>query len=471
MSEKREFMFGRRTILTDADEITEDNILDELKEAMNVHELNRSEIDYLWKYRKGDQPVLSRVKKIRPEINNKVVVNHADEIVVFKTGYQCAKPIKYVAASADAGATANVSVLNDMMHLCSKETNDQELFEWIFVAGTAYRMALPMPESEVGLDDAPFALYVTDPRNTFVVYSSEIDRKPMMGVKYRRTKNDKKVYTVYTRTTKYTIEDDEVVFAEPHYLGHIPVFEYPANSAKIGAFEIVLPLLDAINTLESNRMDGVEQNIQSFLKFINCVVDKDQMEALKELGAIMIKALDGQKADVDTVKTDLDQTQTQVLKDDLLNAVARIAGLPSTSDGSTSDSSNNGAVLLKNGWENAETIAAQVENTFRKSEMQMLKFILHYLRTIGKVDMRLADIDIKFTRRNYENIQSKSQVFVSMLGSDKCHPLLAYEVSGLFPDPEAAYTMSEEYKREQERKQQAELDRLTGVDGVDDDAE
>ena len=47
----------------------------------------------------------------------------------------------------------------------------------------------------------------------------------------------------------------------------------------------------------------------------------------------------------------------------------------------------------------------------------------------------------------------------------------ASEVSGLFPDPEAAYTMSEEYKRDQERKQQAELDRLTGVDGVDDDAE
>lgn len=469
MSVARQFMFGRRKIRTDTEVIDESNVVHELKEAMKIHELNAADIDYLWNYYKGDQPILTRTKKIRPEINNKVVVNHAAEIVTFKVGYQCGKPIKYVAMNTGDQVTKHIGALNDMMRLCGKETLDQELFEWLFVGGVAYRMVLPRKSSEITVDDAPFGLYITDPRNTFVVYSTDIDEHPVMGVKFRKNPNtDKTVYSVYTASLKFTIEGDEVTAVEPHYYGCIPVFQYQANTAATGSFEIVLPLLDAINTLESNRMDGVEQNIQSFLKFINCVVDKEQMEALKELGAIMIKAMDGQKADVDTVKTDLDQTQTQVLKDDLLNAVNRIAGLPSTSDGSTSDSSNNGSVLLKNGWENAETIATQVENTFKLSEMRMLKFILHYLRETNRLDMRLADIDIKFTRRNYENIQSKSQVFSTMLGSEKCHPLLAFETCGLFSDPEGAYNMSKTWWEEQEKKQQKELDALTGVD-VDDE--
>ena len=290
----------------------------------------------------------------------------------------------------------------------------------------------------------------------------------MMGVKYRLDeKPNVTTYSVYTKDTLFTIENDQIVDEETTYYGGIPIFEYPANSARIGAFEIVLPLLDAVNDLQSNRMDGVAQNIQSFLKFINCGVDKDQMDKLKELGAIMIKALDGQKADVDTVKTELDQAQTQTLKQDLLNAIYSIAGMPSTSDGSTSDSSNNGAVLLKNGWENAETIASQVENLYKKSEKEMLRFFLRQLRNLGVLDMRLKDIDIKFTRRNYENIQSKSQVFTSMLAAEKCHPLLAFESCGMFSDPEGAYNMSKEWWEANEAKQQKELDKLTGVGDED----
>ena len=467
MSVARAGMFGRRVIRTNADAITEDNLLDELKQAMNVHSLNSADIDYLWKYYKGDQPILSRVKNIRPEINNKVVENRAAEIITFKVGYQCGKPIKYVAMSAEKDTTGQIVILNDMMHLCGKEANDQKLFEWIFVGGVGYRMVLPLKDEDRTVDDAPFALYVTDPRNTFVVYSTDIDEKPMMGVKFSVNSQTSTVtYSVYTRDTKYEVENDRIVKKEPHYYGRIPIFEYTAP-ARVGAFEWVVPLLDAVNDRQSNRMDGVAQNIQSFLKFINCAVDKAQMESLKELGAIMIKALDGQKADVDTVKTDLDQTQTQTLKQDLLTAIYSISCMPSTSDGSTSDSSNNGAVVLKNGWENAETTAAQVENLYKQSEMQMLKFVLHLLRSLENVDIRLADIDIKFTRRNYENIQSKSQVFISMLGSDKCHPLLAFESCGMFSDPEGAYTMSKAWWEENERKQQAELDKLTGVGGED----
>ena len=55
-------------------------------------------------------------------------------------------------------------------------------------------------------------------------------------------------------------------------------FEYPANNARLGSFEIVLPLLDAMNNIESNRMDGIEQVIQAFIKFVNCDISKEEYE-------------------------------------------------------------------------------------------------------------------------------------------------------------------------------------------------
>ena len=55
---------------------------------------------------------------------------------------------------------------------------------------------------------------------------------------------------------------------------------------------------------------------------------------------------------------------------------------------------------------------------------------------------------MKFTRRNYEDILSKSQTLITMLNNDKVHPQKAYEASGLFPDTEEAYQMGMEWFKE-----------------------
>ena len=44
----------------------------------------------------------------------------------------------------------------------------------------------------------------------------------------------------------------------------------------MGSFEAVIPLLDAINNLQSDRLDGVDQFIQSLLVFYNCKLGTDE---------------------------------------------------------------------------------------------------------------------------------------------------------------------------------------------------
>ena len=444
-------MYGRRVITTDVEEITAENVVDVLRDAMSVHDLNRSEIEYLWKYYKGNQPILTRVKAVRPEICNKIVENRANEIVSFKVGYLCGEPIQYVGRSSEEAVTGGIGALNEYMFLVDKPALDQEVVEWGMICGTANRMVLGNDKYEAESDEAPFDIFTLDPRNSFVVYSTDVKRRRMMGVKYNEDEHGFRTYSVYTDKECFLVKGDKVAEVKPHGLGGEPIIEYPANNARLGAFEIVLPLLDAINNIESNRMDGVEQFIQAFVKFINCDITKEDFEALKDLGAIKVKSVDGQQADVDIVTNELNQQQTQTLKDDAYQAILTLCGMPNRNGGS-STSDTGSAVLLRDGWSLAESRAKDSELMFKRSEKEMLRLVLKLCDGLADLKLKLRDIDMKFTRRNYDNIQSKSQVLVAMLQQPKIHPLLAFTHCGLFSDPESAYTMSNEYYEEQMEK-------------------
>ena len=447
-------MYGRRVITTDAPEITDANIVAELTEAMNTHLLNRAEIEYLWNYYRGKQPILRRTKKVRPEICNKIVENRANEIVSFKVGYLCGEPIQYVGRNGDESVSQAITELNEMMFSENKATQDKEVVEWQMICGTAYRLVLPDKRGEE--DDAPFEMFTLDPRDTFVVKSSEVGNKPMFAVKYRTDRENNRICSVYSANRYWRIINDKIVESKAHALGMIPIFEYPANNARLGAFEIVLPMLDAINTVASNRMDGVEQFIQSFIKFVNCDIDEEQFTALKEMGAIKVKSVDGSVADVSIVTQELNQMQTQTLVDYLYQTVLTICGMPNRNGGS-STSDTGAAVIMRDGWSLAESRAKDSELMFKQAEHEVLKLILRIIRDTTNLSseiygLKLKNISLQFTRRNYENVQSKAQVLVSMLQQNKIHPRLAFEHSGLFTDPESAYQLSKEYSEEQEQK-------------------
>lgn len=448
VSETRQ-MFGRRVIKTSVTNITEENVVDVLLKALSIHALNRSEIDYLWEYYKGKQPILHRQKEVRPEITNRIVENRANEIVSFKVGYLCGEPIQYVGKNGSEEITQGITRLNELMFAEDKAAQDQEIVEWQMICGTAYRLVLPDEKGEE--DEAPFELYTLDPRDTFVVYSNEIGNKPVMAVKYSKDDNEITHYSIYTENMYYLVEDGILKESTPHALDMIPIFEYPANNARLGSFEIVLPLLDTLNNITSNRMDGIEQVIQAFIKFINCDISKEEYEEFLQLGAIKVKSVDGANADVGVVTTDLNQSQTQTLKEDCYNAILTICGMPNR-NGGTSTSDTGAAVLLRDGWSLAEARAKDSENMFKKSEKKMLKLVLRICHELSDLNLGLKDIELQFTRRNYENIQSKSQVLVSMLQNNKIHPLLAFQHSGLFIDPERAYAMSLKYYEEEQAK-------------------
>lgn len=462
---------GRRMILTDETEVNIGNVVQILRKALPYHWKNRSEISYLWSYYKGRQPILNRVKEVRPEITNKIVENRANEIVSFKSGYLMGEPLQYVSRGNAENIADAINQLNEFVFAEEKPAKDKELADWFHICGTSFRMVLP--DEMAGEDDeSPFEIYTLDPRNTFVVYNNGLGNKPILGVKYVVDENGVVHYSCYSDHEYFEIVESKVVSYDTHILGEIPIIEYPLNMARIGAFELVIPLLDAINLTDSNRLDGVEQFIQALMLFHNVDISSEDFDELRERGAIKFKDIDPQlKAEINYLVSNLNQGETQTLVDHMYQTVLTICGMPNRNGGS-STSDTGAAVIMRDGWSAAEARAKDSELMFKKSERIFLKVILNIGRTLADMDLKVCNVEIRFTRRNYENILQKAQVLDLMLKNNKIHPRLAFEHCGLFVDSDLAYTLSAEYAEEQEQKAQElfEQQQRMKQEGNDDDS-
>lgn len=446
--------YGREVIYSDLAYIDESNVVDALYKAIPAFQKNQTQIKWLYNYFKGNQPILNRVKEIRPEINNMVVENHANEIVTFKTGYLVGEPIQYI-NYGQTEVSEDLNLLNRYMNAEHKPTRDAELANDFHICGTAYRMTLP--DGNADRDEAPFEIYTLDPQETFVVYSNSIGHRPLIGVYVTMIQNVPH-YHVYTDRAKYEIVNREIIDRRYHILGMIPIIEYPLNKERIGAFEIVIPLLDAINTTASNRLDGIEQFVQALFVLKGVEIEDEDFQRVKKLGGIKIP----KEGDIDYLVQELNQMETQTLVDYMYQTVLVIVGMPNRNGGS-STSDTGAATIMRDGWQSAEARAKLTETTFDESEMRFLRLVINIVNTYRDMDLKLSSIEIKFTRRNYQNLLEKVQALTMILGSDKIHPKLGFELCGAFTDPEYAYKISAEYYEEQQRKELAELNEINGV--------
>lgn len=444
--------YGRLKIYSDAKEITAENVIDEVSKAYAVHCQNQAEIEALWNCYRGKTKILHKKKEVREEINHKINENRAYEVVKFHKGYVFGEPVQYVrrentaSKQADDVIAADINALNGYMADANKSSCDNSLSEWMYVAGTGYRLTLPNKKWEADGDDPPFTIKALDPRNVFVVRSSDIDEHILMSVCVVEREREK-VFSVYTDKAYYEFVEHGAVVEKSNPLGMNPIVEYPAENARLGVFEVAVPLLDALDELQSNRMDDLVQFVNSFLGIFGGELDEDTYKRLNDWKTLCLP----EGTDAKYLSATLSQSDVQTLKNDLYQSILTICGVPNRNGGS-STSDTGSAVILRDGWEAAEARAKATEEIFKSSEREFLKIVLRILRDTVGTRLRLADITPHFTRRNYDNIASKSQVLLAMLNSPKIHPEVAYASCGMFADPESAYLQGMAYYEEQTKK-------------------
>ena len=427
--------FGRKIIKTNKSQINASNIVEELNKALAIHNQNATEINYLDRYYSGDQPILYRKKVNRPEVNNKLVVNLAYELVERKVADICAEPIQYVLRGTDDKKSEEITELNIIMDSESKQEVDIEICRWRSICGTAYRFIGNDDGNGDLLDESDFSLSSEDPRYTFVVYYS--NNKPAFSCQIREGENNETIYFCYTANEWFDIRDGKIFNQGINGNRAVPVIEYPNNARRLSDVEITILITDGINKLQSDRINGVEQFVSAWIKFINCEIDKETFREMRQEGALVVKSNNGaeNKADVDVMTNELNQTEGQVVFDDLFERFLSIQGLANRSNNNSGGDTGN-AVSLRNGHYDAGLRTAINEPILKKSERMSLKIILNRLRIKKGFTLMPSDIVIHINHNKLDNLLTKSEALKMLLEAGVDYKR-AIKTVDLFSDSEA----------------------------------
>ena len=441
--------YGRKVAYTDYESVDESNVLKILGDTIGIFNSNKAAVKYLWNYKKGDQPALYRVKTIRDDIVNHVVENHAWEIVRFKNAQTYGEPVQLVSLSDKPEVNEAVDKLNRYFQAAGKELKDINSGEWTSAVGTGYK-AIIKKNGEI-----PFGMVTPTPMNSYIVYSRKTE-EPLLAVQELKDVEGYTYYLCFSDTHEYKIQnsvllpyevDDGIVYSKLHAWGGIPIIEYPNNQDRISDIELVITMLDAINNMQSNRMDAVEQFVQSWVKFVNCDIDEETFKKMKMMGALVVKSNNGSenKADVDVMTQELSQTESQVAKDDLWDNVLAIEAIPSREMAATGGDTQ-GAVSLRNGWDVSKQ-AAKIKDAYIKTGDKKLAMLVQNRIRISKgenLNLGIFDFEVQVSHSPLDNLMTKAEA-LQMLLQNGIHPLIAIRTAGLWADSENVYQMSKEY--------------------------
>ena len=435
---------GRNKIIsefTSADLLDTSNVVKLINTSMSEHIVNKQEIDFLIEYKNGSQPILQKVKTIRPEVNNKLVINHAQMATRMVTGYFLGTPIQYI-QSGD-GRKEDVELLNRYVAYEDKASTDKEIGEYQSICGTAYRIIFTDGQFA---DEVPFEDRALNPSTTYVVYENTIAEKPLLGVTYYTLLDDdgkgigKKIYA-YTEFGMYEfitnsddrVDNDTLLNFTSYNVGGVPIVEYPNNMWRIGDWELCIGLMDAINALNSGRLDDIDQIVQSLLVFINADIDADGYDEMREAGVVVLKNTTTNKTEVKTIEQGLDHGGMNLFAEELEHLLYAMLGIPDrNARGGGGDTGQ--AVELRDGWADLEVVARNKELTYKKSEKQALKIILNIMNNKLGTKISLMDIDIKFTRNKSNNLLVKTQGYMNLMSTRTLSPADCLTIVDLVSD-------------------------------------
>lgn len=447
---------GRRKIFIDVDVVNESNVAEVVSEILKVHAVNAREIEYLINYERGITPIHNRIKQGRKDVDYRVNENHASEIKTFKVGYVFSSPITLVQRAVADNEHSDeddkrIARLNEMLFEEGKSAKDKQLAEDFTICGVGYRMALPKKYDDGGI--SPFDILPLNPLTTFVGYSNDVYQHRMLGGTYVVKGDGSIKIGVYTDTQYFELEGSSLggslnlLRVASNGIGIVPIVEYRADEQRMGCFEKVLDLLDALCVITSDRVNGLSQFVQSILWADNVTLDESQKEDVKNGGWLLTKSDSMTKATIEYITQQLDQTSAQALVDWIYEQILQITGTPAR--GKSTGGNTGQAIVLSNGWTIAETAAKNTEIVFKDSEFEFLKVILRILERNKSVEeelktLRISDIDIKFSRNKTDSILVKVQALQGQLDAG-IDPFTAIKTCDLYSDPQQVWVDSKQY--------------------------
>ena len=398
------------SIIRDANLLNEDGSPSAalLKNCIDEHRSQCIRLRRLHDYYYGDHAINSRVRDNQKAPNNKLVCNHAEYIVDMSTGYFLGNPIKYKSESLDSNGGAkelDITPITDNFKDVDIHSHDVELDRDRSIYGIALELPFATDDEQPIIDFAEIS-----PEHGFLVVDDTVKHKPLFGVNYypqydvtgTLTKYAIFVYTadkVYQYTSKVLEEPNtyNLMDVQDHYFGMVPFIEYKNKKSCQGDFEQVISLIDAYNTLQSDRVNDKEQFVNALLVVIGASFGDDKEEVsetvktLRDLGVLELPP----EAQAMYLQKAFDESSVEVLKKSLKDDIHEFSRVPNLSDENFGNTDSGVALAYK--LLAFEMLIKQKENFFRQGLKQRLKLMCNFYNIKG-FNLDAGCIDIEMSR-------------------------------------------------------------------------
>lgn len=418
----------------------------------------------------NDRDILQRT---RPEgkPNNRLAHGFPRYIVTMASGYLLGGPVTY---RSDDQAEQLQQVM-DAYNASDMASVDIELARQASIYGKSVEMTYAD-------EDAQPCSAALDPKAAFVVYDDTVAHKPMFGVTYSvRTKvdgtmdgfkivvcTDQTIYTYFENSLFITHEPDT---AEQHYFGAVPIVEFWNDENEKGDFEQVETLIDAYDTLESDRINDKEQFVDSILVMTGVrmeneyetvtthdaqgnVVEEQRISATpaQQLRRDKLLFLPDSDAKAEYLSRAMAENDVEVLKDALNQDIHKFSLIPDLTD--ENFAANASGVAMKYKLLGLEQLTKIKEKWFREALRQRLRLFCHFLSVKGNVQVDADKVKIVFTRALPINELETAQTLTTYKGLVPDSQLIA-QVPFVDDPDQAAKDMLEQKANEAEIQRKA----------------
>ena len=404
-------------------------------------------------YYDGQHAILSRKReKDLPDV--RVVCNHAQDITDTATGYFMGNPITY--SNTD---DADIEPLLVAFDKANTDDVDAENAQDMSIYGLAYEYVYAKKDAS-----EPTCKNIS-PMSTFIVVDDTIEENELFGVYYYPKKNDAKdiiswVATISTKNYKWVLnilndpklEQQLTETPEQHFFGGIQIIEYLNNKEAIGDFEQQIPLIDAYNTLMSDRVTDKEQFIDAILVLYGAILGEDEEESKEAQDALHKKKLLELPADAkaEYLTRALDENGVEVLRKALKEDIYTFSHIPCLTD--ENFAGNASGVAMEYKLLGLEMVTKTKERYYKKGLQKRIELFCNYLK-MKALAMEAGSVVPSFSRSLPKNLQELASTLYSLKDIVSMKTLL--KQIPFVEDPDAEIEEVEKAAEEAVKRQQA----------------
>lgn len=436
-----------------ADEIVQDYT--KLQRLVDQHRIEQApRLNMLEQYFLSDNTgiLTGERRKDAEKADHRAVHNFAKYISQFIVGYLTGNPLTFTHDDEDTQ-----QVIYDLNDVNDADAVNSDIALDLSVYGRAYEI--------VFRDENEQDRFLTlDPKNTFVVYNYDIDKKIIAGVRYYDTVDEDNQTVshidVYTDTHlhSFVIRKGELSSVQDieHHYNDVPIIEYLNNKFKQGDFENVLSLIDLYDAAQSDTANYMTDTNDAMLAVTgNVEMDGEDAQKFKDANMIHVKPemnANGSEGNVEVkyVYKQYDVQGSEAYKTRLQNDIHKFTNTPDMNDENFSGTQSGEAMKYK--LFGLEQTRAVKERLFKKGLNKRYKLLFNNLNILGTKTHDYSEMDITFTPNLPKSMKDNVEVVNLLAGTISEKTRLG--LLDFIDDPDA----------EIERMQQEEDEQLTRAD-------